>query len=98
MRVTKQTSRNGIIALNGILLVVLAAIVLSPKTEARSTSNHRYLAVPSVANGVTTGIVYIMDTTQRELAAVAWDHNRNRIVTLGYRNISADANSVLNNK
>ena len=96
MLFSKQPSRNGIIALNGILLVVLAAIVLSPKTEAQSTSQHRYLALPSVANGISTGIVYIMDTTQRELVAVAWDHNRNRIVTFGYRNVSADAQSVLN--
>ncbi len=97
MKFAKQTSRNGIIALNGILLVVLAAIVLSENhTEAQSTSNHRYLAVPSVANGITTGIVYILDTTQRELAAVAWDHNQNRIKTLGYRNMTADAKSVLN--
>lgn len=96
MKLATQTSKNGIIALNGILLVVLAVVLFSPKTEAQSTTNHRYLAIPSVANGVTTGIVYILDTTQRELAAVAWDHNRNRITTLGYRNISADANSVLN--
>ncbi len=97
MNAVKQTSRNGILALNGILLVVLAAVVLSPSNiEAQSTSNHRYLAVPSVANGITTGIVYILDTTQRELAAVAWDHNQNRIKVLGYRNITADAKSVLN--
>lgn len=91
-----NTSRNGVIALNIVLVAILSAVALVPTTEATITAQQRYIALPSTAGGVTTGIVYIMNTSERELVAVSWDHNKNRVVTLGYRNLSTDAQSALN--
>jgi hypothetical protein len=95
MTLTKSTSRTGIITLNIVLLAVLVAAVLVPISDARQTSDSRYLALPSTASGIQTGVVYIMDTVQQEMVAVAWNHNKNRIMTLGYRNIASDAQSAV---
>ena len=91
-----NTSRNGVIALNIVLVAILSAVALVPTTEATFTAQQRYIALPSTASGVTTGIVYIMNTSERELVAISWDHNKNRVVTLGYRNLLTDAQSALN--
>ena len=96
MKSIKNTSRNGVIALNIALVAILSAVALVPTTEATFTAEQQYIALPSTASGVTTGIVFLMNTTQRELVAISWDHNKNSIVTLGYRNLSADAQSALN--
>jgi uncharacterized lipoprotein YajG len=100
MTLFKSTSRNGVIALNVLLIAVLTAIVFVPTSNAQPTGSfspamaNAYLAVPSVASGMSTGVVYIVSTNQREMVAVAWNQNRNKIMTLGYRNIAADAQSV----
>ena len=94
MSLFESTSRSGVIALNVVLLVSLTVVALVPSSEAQSTPSQRYLALPSTANGITTGVVYIMDTAGKELAAVAWNQNRNKIMTLGYRNISVDISTV----
>ncbi len=90
----KSSSRNGVIALNMVLIALLCLIVFIPKTEAQLSGESTYIAVPSEANGLTTGAVYILDTSRQELVAVAWNRNKNKIMPLGYRNISSDANSV----
>ena len=94
----KSTSRNGVIALNVLLVAVFTVIVFVPTSDAQPeiiTPPTNYLAVPSEASGMSTGVVYIVSTSQQEMVAVAWNQNRNKIMTLGYRNIAADAQSVL---
>lgn len=85
------TSRGGLIALNLLLLAIFAAVSFVPETIAQTPKSGNYISVPAKANGITSGIVYILDTDNQELAAVTWDHNNNRIATLGYRNIKSDA-------
>ena len=94
----EKTSRAGMIALNTVLLAVFAAISFVPISEANTTSSNRYIAVTSTVNGLTQGVVYIMDTNQQELLAAAWDHNQNRIILLGHRSVSADRASALGNE
>ena len=85
------TSRSGLIALNVLLLAIFAAISFVPETIAQTPRSGHYISVPANANGITSGVVYIMDTDKQELVAVTWDHNNNRITVLGYRNIESDA-------
>ena len=97
MKFIKPTSRNGVLALNVLLVAILTVIVLVPSSDAQSTNPRAipgYVAIPAVASGINTGVVYILDTSQQEMAAVAWNQNRNKIMTLGYRNIAIDALSV----
>ena len=85
------TSRGGLIALNLLLLAIFAAVSFVPETIAQTPKSGHYISVPAKANSITSGIVYILDTDNQELVAVTWDHNNNRIATLGYRNIKSDA-------
>ncbi len=86
-----------LIAVNAVLLVLLCIVVTSQTSDAQETRGHRYIAVDGEVNGVTPGVVYILDTTHQELVAVTWDHNEKRIVPLGYRPIASDAASALRN-
>ncbi len=96
MSIIKASSRNGVLALNIVLVSILCIVVLVPQSEAQLSGESTYIAVPSEANGLTTGAVYILNTSRQELVAVAWNRNKNKIMPLGYRNISIDANSVEN--
>lgn len=91
------TSRGGLIALNLLLLAIFAAVSFVPETIAQTPKSGHYISIPAKANSITSGIVYILDTDNQELVAVAWDHNNNRIATLGYRNIKSDAIAVWSN-
>ena len=88
---SKTTSRNGLIALNALLLSVFAAVSFVPETIAQTQKSGNYISVPAKTNGITSGVVYILDIENQELVAVTWDHNKNRIAALGYRNIETDA-------
>ena len=94
MSLLKNTARNGVIALNVILIIILSVLVFVPTSDAQISVSSQYMAVPSQANGITTGAVYIMNTTSQELVAVAWNRNKKKIMPLGYRNLSSDAQSV----
>ena len=93
----QTTSRKGLIALNALLLVAFAAVSFVPESIAQTPRSGHYIAIPAKVNGVTSGVVYIVDTAQQELVAVTWDHNNNRISTLGYRNIKTDAANAWRN-
>ncbi|MBC8200679.1 MAG: hypothetical protein H8E86_01435 [Planctomycetes bacterium] len=87
-----STTRNGLVALNTALLVVLAAVSFAPVSDAQEPVQGQYLAVSGNVNGLNSGVVYIVDT-QRNGAMVAstWRHNADRIVILGKRSITEDA-------
>ena len=91
----KSKSKIGLLVFNLCLLCVFAVVTLEKQSEAQTTRSHRYLAVSGNVNGLTPGVVYIMDTSQQELVAITWDHNKNRLTPLGYRPIAADAQSAL---
>jgi len=86
-----------LLLLNATLLVMLVFSILVNTAEAQVIRSHRYMAIDGKVNGLTSGVVYILDTTQQELVAITWDHNENRLVPLGYRPVAADAASALKN-
>mgnify|MGYP001255705035 CR=1 FL=1 len=94
----KRKSTMGLLALNICLLCIFAFVTFEKQTEAQTTRAHRYIAVPGEVNGLTPGVVYIMDTSQQELVAITWDHYNKRLTPLGYRPIAADAQAALRNQ
>ena len=89
----KSTSRNGLIALNTALVAVLGVISIVPVSDAQVPTQGQYIAVSGNLNGLNSGVVYIVDTQRNggELIASTWENNKNRIVILGKRSITADA-------
>ena len=84
-----------LLALNGILLLLLAAVVFMPTAEAQIVNRHRYTAAAAHVNGVESGVIFILDATTQELVAAAWDQDAKRLLTLGYRGVAADAAAAL---
>ena len=87
----------GLLALNACLLLVLAFVTFENTSIGQTSRSHRYIALPSTINGLSSGVVYIMDTSQQELVAITWDHNSRSLVPLGYRPIASDSQAALNN-
>ena len=94
---TKTTSRRGLIALNVLFLGIFAAVSLVPETVVQTSHAGHYIAVSSEVNGISSGVIYIMDTARQELVAVTWDHNNNRVAVLGYRNVATDVANASRN-
>lgn len=97
---TPATTRRpvtGLIALNGILLAVLAAVSFGPGApdasaeQARSRPRGYYTMVSAKAQGIPESAVIIVDSTNQQLVATRWDRSRRTLSGLGFRDLTADA-------
>lgn len=97
-----RRQQRGLIVLNGALLAALGAVCLTPGAGAdqgaappaagagaRSRGTYTLLS-PRIA-GVQEGSLFIIDAANRELAVVRWDGSRRELITVGHRDMSADA-------
>ena len=82
---------NGLLALNGALLLVLGAVTLGPRVEAQPRARADYTMVAGGAQGALGGAVYIIDTTNQELLALTYDPSQSEFYGIGYRNLIVDA-------
>lgn len=81
-----------LIALNVLLLAVLAAVSLAPAAGAQGArARGSYTMVGGQIQGREEAAIYIIDATNQELVALSWDRGRNGLTPLGYRNIADDA-------
>jgi hypothetical protein len=67
----------------GALNVILAIVLINRFTpENRAYGQARpsdYLMVPGQLQGVSTGVVFMVDTTKAELSAMSYDDGQNRL-------------------
>lgn len=56
-----------------------------------SRARGQYLLLAGRVNGSSTAGVYIIDSVNREIAAVRWDRSAKRLVPLGFRDIGVDS-------
>jgi len=87
----------GLIALNGILLAVLAAVSFGPGApdasaeQARSRPRGYYTMVSAKAQGIPESAIIVVDSTNQQLVATRWDRSRRTLSGLGFRDLTADA-------
>jgi len=93
-----RTTQAGLVIINVCLLIVLAFVTFENASVAQASRANRYIALPGSVNGLSSGVVYILDTSQQELVAITWDHNEQRLVPLGYRPVAKDAETAINNR
>jgi hypothetical protein len=86
----------GLIALNGVLLVLLGVVTLGRSADAQPMSRGEYTMIAGRAQGAAAGIVYVVDTANLELIALTYDPNSKDLEGIGYRNLAADARTLLN--
>ena len=87
----------GVIALNAVLLVVLAAVTFGAQAGAQARARGDYLMVGGTVPGSDSAAVYILDQINQEMMAVNYNHNNKSLNGLGYRNLAADAANLTQN-
>jgi hypothetical protein len=97
---TKTRSRTpgrlaGLLAVNAALLLMLGFVTFNPTAEAQGRVRGEYLMVGGKAAGLNAAAVWVVDTVNQELIVVTYDPNAKKVEGVGYRNLAADAQSVL---
>lgn len=80
-----------LVLLNAALLAALAAFTFMPAAQAQFRPRNNYTMVGGTVNGIVQGVVYVFNDTTNEVVAVSWWENQKKLVGLGYRNVSTDA-------
>ena len=90
-----RRSLQGLLALNGLLLLVLAAVTFTPSATAQqSRFRGNYTMVSGRAQGSTSYMLYIVNQTSRELVAIRYDTPKRVIEGMGYADLVKDAGLV----
>jgi hypothetical protein len=85
--------RRGLIALNGVLLAVLAAVVLAPASHAQRGVRARgdYTMIAGRMLGGNSHAVYVIDAANQEMIAIKWNDTTKSFDGIGYRDLQTDA-------
>jgi hypothetical protein len=89
---TRAASFRGLIALNALLLLVLAAVVLGARAQAQGARPRGdYISVSGAVPGTNAEVVWIIDGVSQELLGISYDYNSKKLVGVGYRNLANDS-------
>ena len=95
MKREKQGRLRSLLALNGVLLALLAGVTFGPDADAQRRGPGRFTMVSGGVNGPSSRTaVYIVDVSNQELVALAYDYNEKTHRGVGYRNLAADTMSL----
>lgn len=84
-----------LVALNALLLAILALVVFGPAASAQQRARATYTMAAGRVLGLEQSAVYILDTVNQELIAVTYNPSTKQIDGIGYRNLAADQATVL---
>ena len=88
-------SLKGLLALNGVVLGLLAAVTFSPVADAQfNRIRGRYTMVSGRSQGSLPYLVYIANETTSEIVAVSYNVQQNNFEGMGYANLANDSNTV----
>ncbi len=87
----------GLLLLNGVLLGALALVTFGADADAQTRGRRGdYTMVAGGANGTAgSAAVYIVDTVNQELVAIAYNQQDNTLDGIAYRNLASDAAGLL---
>ena len=87
-----------LLALNAVLLGVLATVTLGPAVSAQARSRGAYAMVAGGANNTQSSVVYVVDVVNQELVAVSYSGTTRSFNGIAYRNLAADAADALRSR
>jgi hypothetical protein len=89
----KAGGLRGLLALNGALLLILAAVTFAPgsSVEAQNRGRGEYTMVAGGLPNVDADGIYILDVQNQEMVIMAYDTQTKVLQGIGYRNLAADA-------
>src|SRR5688572_605119 len=85
----------GLLALNGALLVVLAAVTFGASAQGQARNRGEYTMVAGGVNGSDADAIYIVDVANQEMIAMTYNPNSKVLDGIGYRNLAGDAGAVV---
>ena len=91
----RPSNRLALIAVNAVLLGLLAVVTLAPTVEAQGRTRGRYMMVTGGANNIQSSAVYVIDTVNQEMMILTYNAAARSLDGLAYRNLAADAADVL---
>lgn len=98
----KNKSFISLVAVNVLLLGVLAYGSLAPSANAQQAgqarAGGRYGMVSGVVQNVYPGVVYIVDEANQEVVAVMWNETIRQFAGVGYRDLKSDAATFQQNR
>ena len=85
----------GLVLLNGLLLLGLAAVSFGPSAIAQA-GRYRgdYTMVSGRVNGSSSNILYVVDQNSRELVAIRYDSPKRVVEGMGYADLAAHSATV----
>ena len=85
-----------LIALNAVLLGLLAAVTFAPSVSAEpARARGVFTMVAGGANNSQSSVVYIIDTVNQQMTAMTYDSASRSVKGLAYRDLAADAANQL---
>ena len=87
-----------LLALNAVLLGVLAAVTFGPAAGAQARSRGAYAMVAGGAPNLQSSLVYIVDVVNQELMVVSYSGATRSLNGVAYRNLAADAADALRSR
>ncbi len=87
----------GLVLLNGLMLVILAAMTFAPTAEAQQRFRGKYAMVSGRAQGSVPYLLYIVDQNSRQMVAVRYNVQQNLLEGMGYADLVKDGVSVRQN-
>ena len=87
----------GLVLLNGLMLVILAAMTFAPNAEAQQRFRGKYAMVSGRAQGSVPYLLYIVDQNSRQMVAVRYNVQQNLLEGMGYADLVKDGVSVRQN-
>jgi hypothetical protein len=98
----KNKSFISLVAVNLLLLGVLAYGSLAPNAQAQqaaaSRAGGRYGMVSGVVQNVYPGVVYVIDEANQEVVAVMWNESIRQFTGVGYRDLKSDSATFQQNR
>lgn len=90
------SSTEGLVLLNATLLAALAGVVLGPKALAQNDRRRaEYLITAGSVKGSEGAAIWIVDQTNQDLIALAWNVQQSQLDGLGYRDLAADGATIV---
>jgi hypothetical protein len=85
-----------LIALNAVLIGLLAAVTVAPSVSAQADrARGAFTMVAGGANNSLSSVVYIVDTVNQEMTVMTYDSATRKVRGIAYRNLAADAANQL---
>lgn len=91
---SRSVSLRGLLALNGALLIVLAAVTFGASVSGQARGRGEYTMVAGGLPGSDANAIYIVDVANQEMIVMVYNNTRRDLDGVAYRNLQADAATV----